>query len=97
MKLRQNEINVYEFSSSVRQLLYYGRQKKLNIILVGPTNCGKSFLLNPLELIFKTFANPATGKYAWVGVDECEVAYLNDFRWSPELIAWNDLLLLLEG
>ena len=95
--LRQNQINTYEFSSAIRQLLNKGRQKKLNILLVGPTNCGKSFLLNPLELIFKTFANPATGKYAWVGLDECEIGYLNDFRWSAELIAWNDLLLLLEG
>jgi hypothetical protein len=22
---------------------------------------------------------------------------LNDFRWSPQIIAWQDLLLLLEG
>ena len=47
--------------------------------------------------MFKCFVNPATGKYAWVGLDECEVAYLNDFRWSAEIIAWNDFLLLLEG
>ena len=66
-------------------------------MLTGPTNCGKSFLLNPLELIFKCFMNPAAGKYAWVGLDQCEVAYLNDFRWSEELIKWNDFLLLLEG
>jgi len=45
--------------------------------------------------------NPATGKYAWIGLDECEVTYLNDFRWTPEIIAWiiawSDFLLLLEG
>ena len=41
--------------------------------------------------------NPAAGKYAWVGLDQCDVAYLNDFRWSEELIKWNDFLLLLEG
>jgi len=43
------------------------------------------------------FVNPATGRYAWIGLDECEVAYLNDFRWSAEIIAWNNFLLLLEG
>ena len=69
----------------------------MNILLVGPTNCGKSFLLNPLELIYKTFVNPAMGRYVWIGLDECEVAYLNDFRWSGELICWNDFLLFLEG
>ena len=95
--LQQNGINLYCFASALRQLLEKGRKKRLNILLIGPTNCGKSFLLNPLELIFKTFINPTTGKYAWIGLDEYEVAYLNDFRWSPELIEWNDLLFLLEG
>ena len=95
--LKNNGHNVYVFAASIRNALIKGRQKNNNIMLVGPTNCGKSFLLNPLELIYKTFVNPATGKYAWVGVDECELAYLNDFRWSSEIIAWNDLLLLLEG
>ena len=88
---------MYVFSAAVRKLLLTGRQKYLNLLLVGPTNCGKSSLLNPIELIYKTFANPATGKYAWLGLYECEVAYFNDFRWSSELIAWNDLVLLLEG
>lgn len=35
--------------------------------------------------------------HAWVGLDECEIAYLNNFRWSQVQIAWNDLLLLLEN
>ena len=95
--LRHNEINVYVFASAIRQLILNGRQKKLNLLLVGPTNCGKSFLLNPLELIYKTFANPTLGTYNWLGLDECEVIYLNDLRWEQQLIPWNDFLLLLEG
>ena len=90
--LQQNGINLYCFASALRQLLEKGRQKRLNVLLIGPTNCGKSFLLNPFELIYKTFINPATAKYAWTGLDECEVAYLNDFRWSPELIDWSLLV-----
>jgi len=81
----------------MRQALRKGRQKNNNVLITGPTNCGKSFLLNPLEIVFKAFVNPANGKYAWIGLDECEVAYLNDFRWSPEMITWSDFLLLLEG
>lgn len=95
--LKNNRINIFNFAFAIRQSLTKGRQKHVNILMVGPTNCGKSFLLNPLEIIFKAFVNPATGKYAWVGLDECEVAYLNDFRWNPETIAWSDFLLLLEG
>ena len=41
--------------------------------------------------------NPVTGKYAWVVLDKCETVYFNDLRWSPEIITWSDLLLLLEG
>ena len=55
------------------------------------------FLLQPLELIFKCFTSPAQGKYVWTGLDKAEVAFLNDVRWSKELIAWHELLNLLEG
>ena len=67
------------------------------MLLTGPTNSGKTFLFDPLEVIFKSFVNPANDKYGWVGADQCEVIYLNDFRWNPSLITWKDLLLLLEG
>lgn len=95
--LAKNHINAFVFASALRQCFIKGRKKNTNVLLVGPTNCGKSFLLNPVELIFQTFVKPATSRYAWVGLDECEVAYLNDFRWTPEIIAWSDFLLLLEG
>ena len=88
---------MYMFLLQLLEMPSLKRQKNNNIMLVGPTNCGKSFLLNPLELIFKSFVNPWNGKYAWVRIDECEIVYLNDFCWSQGLIAWNDFLLLLEG
>ena len=66
-------------------------------MLVGPTNCGKSFLLDPLELIYKTSMNPSATSYAWVGLEECEIAYLNDFRYTPKCVKWSDFPLLLEG
>ena len=67
------------------------------MIIVGPANCIKTFLLNPLNKIFSTFTNPATTSYAWVGAELAEVIFLNDFRWTPEILAWKDFLLLLEG
>ena len=95
--LQNNQVNMYYFARAIRQALKVGRQKNTNVLITGPTNCGKSFLFDPLELAFKAFVNPANGKYAWISLDECEVAYLNDFRWSPEMITWSDFLLLLEG
>jgi hypothetical protein len=41
--------------------------------------------------------NPATTSYAWVGSENAGVIFLNDFRWSPEILAWKNMLLLLEG
>ena len=75
-----------------------GRQKQNNITLIGTTNCGNSFLLDPLELIYKykTFMNPSATFYAWVGLEECKIAYLIDFRYTLEWIKWSDFLLLLE-
>lgn len=95
--LRNNNTNVYVFANALREAFIKGRQKNNNIFICGPTNCGKSFLLNPIEVIFDAFMNPATGRYALTGLDEKEVAFFNDFRWNPEIIAWSDFLLLLEG
>jgi hypothetical protein len=37
------------------------------------------------------------GSFAWLGVEEAEVIVLNYFRWHPSIIAWGDLLQLLES
>ena len=95
--LKRNVIAEDEFCNAVKTLISRGRGKYRNLLLVGPADCGKTFLLNPLNKIFHTFCNPATGSFAWVGADQCEVIFLNDFRWSEKIIPWHDFLLLLEG
>ena len=55
-------------------------------MIVGPANCAKTFLLNPLNVIFNTFSNPASTRFAWVGAEQAECIFLNDFRWSPAVI-----------
>jgi hypothetical protein len=66
-------------------------------MLIGPANCGKTFLLKPLKAIYHIFTNPASSTFAWVGVQQAECIFLNDFRWNDKIIPWHDLLLLLEG
>ena len=95
--LEFNRIHPIIFGTAVRDLMIQGRGKYRNIIIVGERNCAKTFILKPLELIFNCFVNPAKDKYAWVGVDKCEVILLQDYRWDSETIAWKNLLLLLEG
>lgn len=95
--LHNNRISSEQFANSVKELLEKGRGKYRNLMLTGPANCGKTFLLNPLNCIYKVFTNPASTSFAWVGAEEAEVLFLNDFRWSPQIISWHDLLLMLEG
>ena len=75
-----NNISKREFARAIRTALEKGRGEKQNVMLTGPTNCGKSFLLNPLKDIFNAFVNPANSTFAWVGAETAETVYLNDFR-----------------
>lgn len=95
--LQLNNVEPLEFAEAMKQLLTKGRGKNRNIFIIGPANCAKTFLLSPLESIFNAFCNPSDDKYAWLGAEKVEIIFLNDFRWSPQLIAWKELLNLLEG
>ena len=95
--LNKNSIEIAVFSDAIIKLLVMGRGKGRNIYICGPANCGKTFILDPLRVIFDTFLSPATCSYAWLGVENKEVIFLNDFRWSPVILPWHDMLLLLEG
>ena len=67
-------------------------------MIVGKRNCGKSFILRPLNVIYhdRTFENPAMHKFCWVGAQDASVILLQDFRWSSDLIDWSDFLRFLE-
>ena len=73
--LTNNKLHPVVFGTALRELLTLGRGKYQNTIIVGPSSCGKTFLLKLLEPLFKTFANPASGKYAWVGADAAEIIF----------------------
>ena len=95
--LARNNLSGGSFQSAVRELLEKGRGKYRNILIFGSANCGKTFLLNPLNVIYNTFTNPTTSNFAWVGAESAEVLFLNDFCWSPQVLPCYDMLLLLEG
>lgn len=85
--LANNYIDRVTFQHAMLDLIQRGRGKFRNILLTGPANCGKTFLLGPLKEIFKVFQNPATSSFAWVGADEAEIIILNDFRWNQKVCA----------
>ena len=42
-----------------------GRGKFRNVLIVGPANCGKTFLLKLFKIIFRAFTNPTINKYKY--------------------------------
>ena len=78
-------------------LLVNRRGKGSNILIAGPANCAKTFLIKPLCTIFHAFVNQAQGTFNWVGVEEAQIIFLNDFRGSKYIIPWEDMFYLLEG
>ena len=95
--LEQNGTRREAFATAIRKLLEKGRSKFHNTMICGLANSGKTFLLNPLTSIYDTFSNPASTSFAWVGAEDAECIFLNDFRWSQQVIQWHDFLLMLEG
>jgi len=43
-----------------------------------------------LKDIFNTFSNPATGSLAWIGAEQAEVIFLNDFSDGECVVMVND-------
>ena len=54
-------------------------------------------LVSLLKVVYHMFSNPATSSFAWIGAEEAEVIFLNDFCWQPKIITWADFLKALEG
>ncbi|KAJ8050628.1 hypothetical protein HOLleu_03908 [Holothuria leucospilota] len=52
-------------------------------MITRPANYGKTFILLPLTLMYSSFWNPVSTRFAWVGVETAEIIFLNDFGWSP--------------
>ena len=82
---------------SIADALAYGSAKKHNVFLLGPTNAGKSFLIKPLTLLFRTYSIPDSGSYQLEMILDKEVIYLNDFTWDERWLKWQFLKTFLEG
>ena len=61
--LQLNGLDPNEFAAAIRNLIEKGRGKHRNIILVGNSNYGKTFLLKPLTKIYQCFTSPASGTF----------------------------------
>ena len=59
--------------------MIHDRGKSRNLILNGPVNRAKNFLLKPLKSTFcdSIFENPVNDKYAWIGADKANINNTN--------------------
>ena len=95
--LRKNKVNRYVFADAIRSAIKDGRQKGNNIMITGVGDSAKTFILLPVTIIFEAFTNPAKTNFAWGGVEEKEIIFLNDVRYSEKLLDWTAMLNLLDG
>ena len=95
--LTNNSLNAYVVAAPVRTLLRDGHDKGKNVLFTGPKDSAKTFLLRPLKKMYNSFTNPSSGTYAFVGIINKEVAFLNDLRYNTLMLPWQDFLNVLEG
>ena len=57
--LQKNRTNPYVYADVIRDLPIHGRGKFRNIMITGPVNSRKTFMLKLLEIIYHAFSIPA--------------------------------------
>ena len=96
--LSNNACSATEFGHSVFRALSLGARRGVNIAIVGPPGCGKSMLLEPLELLFKVSGKPQReSKNPLEGIIDSEVLLWQDYKYQRKTMACEDLLSVLVG
>ena len=96
--LVRNGVHPSTLAHAIHQSLQVGARKFTNLYLLGPKNCGKSFLLRPLEDVYQCMFKPGGGgQYRLTDLMNCEVVLWQDWRFDRHIISWETLLLLGEG
>ncbi|KAF4682463.1 hypothetical protein FOZ60_010552 [Perkinsus olseni] len=98
--LTRNEVPVHSFVRAIRRTLINGRSRNHNLMLAGPSACGKSYLIKHISVLFKA-VGLSSGSYPLAILDECkpEIFVLDDFRVYQQQagFAISDCLCFLEG
>lgn len=96
--LKWNKISVSLFADGVKQALIHGCSKGNNLLLVGATTSGKSWIIRPLTEIFTAFPTPAKeSNHPLQMLDLYEIIVWHDYRVDENKLGWSELLRLFEG
>lgn len=88
------------FQAKVYGALQSGRAKKRNVCLLGDTDCGKTFLLKGLRLVYQCYERPEGGSYQLEDLPGKELVFLNDFEYdasAKDWMPWSYFKNFLEG
>ena len=100
--LAQNNIQYENFASTIKNALILGCRKETNILLYGPADCDKTFLLKAVcKILPNIFLNPASSTFGWMGVENSNLIFLNNLRQKCPgskhgNTEWQDLLNMLD-
>ena len=96
--LELNGFSVQGFCIAVCRALHFGAKRGAHIALVGPAGCGKSTLVEALELIFRTAEKPERGSSFPLGsIPSSDIILWQDYEHDEGTVAFSDLLSLLVG
>ena len=96
--LRLQKISPAEFAGVVLTAIRSGSSKGANVFIHGTTTSGKSWIVDPLRVIYKCHLTPP--KKSGFPLQELplkEVILWQDFRHDEDVLSWGSLLLLFEG
>jgi hypothetical protein len=96
--LRHQQISAAQFASAVICALESGAGKAINVFIFGPTSSAKSWVIDPLRLIFSCHLTPPKrSTFPLQELPTKEVILWQDFRLDEDVLPWGSLLLLFEG
>lgn len=96
--LRLQKIQPVQFATAVMNALVTGASKGVNVFLHGTTTSGKSWILDPLRVIYTCHLTPAhKSGFPLQDLPLKEVILWQDLRLNEDVLPWSSLLLVFEG
>lgn len=95
---RRNLLVSPPFRMKLVEALQKGVCKGNIVMVIGESDCAKSFLLEPLSLIYATFNKPGKNtSFPLEKLPQYELVLWNEFTFDKSLMSWEDLLNWMDG